>query len=51
MVKGNVRTVTLVVIGVVALIVAGWAVTLVLFKAGETTHPPRTLTVTTTEKG
>jgi hypothetical protein len=50
-VKANVRTVTLVVIGAVALIVAGWAVTLVLFKAGETTNPPRTLTATTTEKG
>jgi len=50
-VKGNVRTVTLVVIGAVALIIAGWTVTLVLFKAGETTNPPRTLTVTTTEKG
>ena len=51
MVKGNVRTVTLVVLGAVALIVAGWTVTLVLFKSGETTNPPRTLTATTTEKG
>ena len=40
--KGNVRTVILVVIGAVALIVAGWVVTLVLFKSGETADPPRT---------
>ena len=32
----------LVVIGAVALIVAGWVVALVLFKAGETSDPPRT---------
>ena len=51
MVKGNVRTVTLVVIGAVALIVAGWTVTLVLFKSGETTNPPRTFPVTTTGQG
>ena len=49
--KGNIRSVTLVVIVVIALMVAGWIVTLVLFKSGETTNPPRTLTVTTTEKG
>ena len=51
MLKGNVRTVTLVVIGAVALIVAGWTVTLVLFKSGETTNPPRTFPVTTTGQG
>ena len=51
MVRGNVRTVTLVVIGAVALIIAGWTVTLVLFKAGETTNPPRTFPVTTTAQG
>ena len=47
--KRDVRTVILVVIGAVALIVAGWIVTLVLFKAGGTTNPPRTLPVTTVQ--
>ena len=54
MLKGNVRSVTLVLIVVVALValmVAGWIVTLVLFKSGETTNPPRTLTVTTIGQG
>ena len=51
MLKGNVRSVTLVVIGAVALIVAGWTVTLVLFKSGETTNPPRTFPVTSTGQG
>jgi len=49
--KGNVRGVTLVVIVVIALMVAGWIVTLVLFKSGETTNPPRTFPVTTTGQG
>jgi hypothetical protein len=49
--KGNARTVTLVVSVVIALIVAGWIVTLVLFKSGETTNPPRTFPVTTTAQG
>jgi hypothetical protein len=49
--KGNVRSVTLVLVVVVALMVAGWIVTLVLFKSGETTNPPRTLTVTTIGQG
>ena len=47
--KRDVRTVILVVIGAVALIVAGWVVTLVLFKAGERLDPPRTLTATTVQ--
>jgi uncharacterized membrane protein len=46
-VKRDVRTVILVLIGAVALIVAGWIVTLVLFKAGERTNPPRPVPVTT----
>jgi hypothetical protein len=50
-VKGNLRTVILVVIGAVALIVAGWVVTLVLFKSGEKVNPPRTFPVTTTVQG
>jgi hypothetical protein len=44
-------TVKLVVIGAVVLIVAVWIVTLVLFKAGETSNPPRTIPVTTTAQG
>ena len=51
MVRGNVRTVILVVIGAVALIVAGWVVALVLFKAGETSDPPRTFPTSTTAQG
>jgi hypothetical protein len=50
-VKRNVRTVTLVVIGIVVLTVAGWVVALVLFKAGESSNPPRTISVATTAKG
>jgi hypothetical protein len=50
-VKDNVRRVTLVVIMVIALIAAGWIVTLVLFKSGGTTNPPRTFPVTTTTQG
>jgi hypothetical protein len=49
--KGNVRSVTLVLIVVIAFMVAGWVVTLVLFKSGETTNPPRTLTATTIGQG
>lgn len=49
--KRDVRTVTLIVMGAVALIVAGWIVTLVLFKGGEKSDPPRTLSVTTTVQG
>lgn len=45
------RTVILAVTAGVVLIVVGWVITLVLFKAGETVHPPRTLTVTTTAQG
>jgi hypothetical protein len=48
-VKRDVRTVILVLIGAVALIVAGWIVTLVLFKAGERTNPPRPVPVTTVQ--
>ena len=47
--KRDVRTAILIVTGAVALIVAGWIVTLVLFKAGETTNPPRRLPVTTVQ--
>ena len=47
--KRDARTVTLVVTGAVALIVAGWIVTLVLFKAGETSNPPRTFPATTVQ--
>jgi hypothetical protein len=43
--------VTLVVIGIVVLTVAGWIVAFVLFKAGETSSPPRTIPVTTTAQG
>ncbi len=48
-VKRDVRTVILIVTGAVALIVAGWIVTLVLFKAGERTDPPRRIPVTTVQ--
>ena len=47
----RVRTVTLAVIAGVVLIVVGWAVTLVLFKAGDTVDPPRTFPVPTTAQG
>ncbi|MDX6437649.1 MAG: hypothetical protein QOF45_232 [Gaiellaceae bacterium] len=47
--KNSVRTVTFVVVGVVLLTVAGWIVALVLFKAGETSNPPRTIPVTTAQ--
>jgi hypothetical protein len=50
-VKPSVRTVTLVVIGIVVLTVAGWIVALVLFRAGETSKPPRTIQATTTAQG
>jgi hypothetical protein len=43
--------VTLAVTVVVVLIVVGWVVALVLFKAGETVNPPRPLTATTTGQG
>jgi hypothetical protein len=48
-VRKSVRTVTVVVIGVVLLTVAGWIVALVLFKAGESSSPPRTFPVTTAQ--
>jgi hypothetical protein len=50
-VKSSVRTVTFVAVGIVALTVAGWIVALVLFKAGETSNPPRTLPATVTAQG
>lgn len=43
------RTVTLAVTAVVVLIVVGWAIALILFKAGDTVDPPRTLTATTSQ--
>ena len=45
------RAVTLAVTAGVVLIVVGWVIALVLFKAGETVDPPRTLTATTIEQG
>jgi hypothetical protein len=43
--------VTLAVTAAVVLIIVGWVIALVLFKAGETVDPPRTLTATTTAQG
>jgi hypothetical protein len=50
-VKASVRAATLVVIGILVLVVAASVVALVLFKAGETSSPPRTIPVTTTTQG
>ena len=49
--KSNVRTAIIVVVGVVALVVAGWIVALALFKAGESSDSPRTVPATTTAQG